>query len=462
MNNKTMDMTTGTPAGLLIRFSIPLIITNMGQQLYMIADGAIVGRGVGVKALASVGATDWCYWLILWTIGGLTQGFSTFVARAFGEKNNKELNKTIATSATLCLLIGLSLTILGLLAAKPVLRLLHTPDDIISGASAYLMTMVCGTLIVIAYNMSAAILRALGDSKSPLVAMAVAAVVNIGLDCLFVFVFKWGIIGAAVASLIAQMISFLYCLNAIRKIDCIHLDKSAWTPDYKKLKDMVVFGLPIATQYIVITLGGMILQSSVNLQGSYFIAGYTATNKLYALLQCFGQSFGFATSTYVAQNYGAGLHKRVEHGVNTATKITVSTAVAISILSIVTSKYTLQVFLDVNEAGGQAALDAAVRYLVIMAACFIILHILHEFRNVLLALGVSIWSMLSGFAELIARILLAKILIQSIGTDALFIAEPASWLGAMLCAFPPYFYYRKKLLRGNNNTNHSSSINNKI
>lgn len=138
MSKRTIDMTVGSPAKHILRFAIPLILTNVGQQLYMIADAAIVGRGVGVKAFAAVGATDWSYWMILWTVGGLTQGFSTFVARAFGEKNHREMNRFIATSVVLCVLIGGSLTVLGLSAARPLLRLLHTPADILPGATAYL------------------------------------------------------------------------------------------------------------------------------------------------------------------------------------------------------------------------------------------------------------------------------------------------------------------------------------
>ena len=446
MSKRTIDMTVGSPAKHILRFAIPLILTNVGQQLYMIADAAIVGRGVGVKAFAAVGATDWSYWMILWTVGGLTQGFSTFVARAFGEKNHREMNRLIATSVVLCVLIGGSLTVLGLSAARPLLRLLHTPADILPGATAYLMTMVGGTLAVMGYNMAAAILRALGDGRTPLNAMIIAALLNIALDCLFVFVLDWGIVGAAAASVLAQLVSFLYCSASILKIDMVKLDREAWKPDPDKIKSMLLFGLPIALQYVVITLGGMILQSSVNLQGSIFIAGYTATNKLYSFLQCFAMSFGVAACTFIAQNYGAGRFDRVRRGVVDSVKIVTITAVIMTTVSLVTRWQILRVFLDVEEAGGMEALAVAVRYLTIMSLFFVIQHILHVFRNVLQALGVAVWFMASGVAEFVARLFLSKVAIHYMGTDALFIAEPASWLGAMLCVFLPYFYYKKKLL----------------
>ena len=217
--NKATDMTVGNPAKHIITFAIPLILTNFGQQLYMIADAAIVGRGVGVKALAAVGSTDWCYWMILWTVSGLTQGFSTFVSRYFGEKKYKNMNKVIAMSALLCVAIGVILTTVGLFAARPLLMLLNTPRDILDDSTIYLMTMIAGTLIVTAYNMAGSILRAFGDGKTPLYAMVIAASLNIGLDCVFVFLFQWGIFGAAMASVLAQLISFLFCFLKIRRIE---------------------------------------------------------------------------------------------------------------------------------------------------------------------------------------------------------------------------------------------------
>ena len=446
MGSRTINMTTGSPAKHILSFAVPLILTNVGQQFYMIADASIVGRGVGVRAFAAVGATDWCYWLILWTVGGLTQGFSTFVARAFGKKNYQEMSRVIALSAVLCAVIGSILTLLGVVCAESLLRLLNTPDDILSGATGYLTTMVAGTLIVMGYNMTAAILRSLGDGKTPLTAMLIAALLNIALDCLFVFVLRWGIIGAAAASLIAQLTSFVYCAVAISKIKYIHLDRQAWVLDGNRIKNMLLFGLPIALQYVVITGGGMILQSSVNLQGSLFIAGYTATNKLYSFLQCFAMSFGVSACTFLSQNFGAKLYDRVKQGVVDSVKIVSLTALIITGIALLTRWQILRVFIDVNEAGGGEALEIAVRYLTIMAPCFIIVHLLHVFRNVLQAIGVAVWALASGVAEFIARVLMSQIVIHWIGTDALFVAEPASWLGAMLCVSLPYFYYQKRYL----------------
>jgi len=447
VNNRTVDMTVGSPTRHILTFALPLILTNLGQQFYMIADAAIVGRGVGFKALASVGATDWCYWLILWTVTGLTQGFSTFVSRYFGEGNYKRMNQVIATSTILCAIIGLVLTTAGILASKPLLQLLNTPKDILPGAAVYLSTMIAGTLIVTAYNMASAILRSFGDGRSPLIAMIIAALLNIGLDCLFIFVFHWGIFGAALASVISQAVSFLYCLSQLRKIEYILLDKHTWQIDIGLVKDLISFGLPVALRSIVIALGGIILQSSINVQGSSFIAGYTATNKLYGLLECSAISLGLASCTFFAQNYGAGNHKRVVQGLRISIIIVCIMAVIVAGFTLLTREYLLQMFLDVNEPGGTEALEIAMRYLTIIVCFTLILYLLHIFSNVLQAIGVSIWTMYSGIAEFACRVIMAKVVINWMGPIALFISEPVAWTGATILLVLPYFYYKKKYLQ---------------
>lgn len=447
MRKRTVDMTVGNPTKHILTFALPLILANLGQQLYMIADAAIVGRGVGVKALASVGVTDWSYWMILWTVTGLTQGFSTFVSRYFGEGNYKRMNQVIATSGLLCAVIGIFLTVAGLLSAKPLLLLLNTPDDILSGAVVYLMTMIAGTLIVTAYNMASAILRSFGDGKSPFVAMAIAALLNIGLDCLFIFVCHWGIFGAALASVLSQAISFLYCLYRLWKIEYICLDKSVWKIDWQLVKDLIRFGTPVALRTIIIALGGVILQSGINTQGSAFIAGYTATNKLYGLLECSAISLGLASCTFFAQNYGAGNHKRVVQGLRTSVFIVCIMAVVVAVFTLLGREFLLQMFLDISEPGGTDALCIAVRYLTIIVCFTGVLYLLHIFSNVLQAIGVSIWTMYSGIAEFAGRVFMAKVAINWIGPNALFISEPVAWAGATILLVIPYFFYKKKYLQ---------------
>lgn len=445
--SKTVDMTRGSPTKHILTFAFPLLLTNLGQQLYMIVDAAIVGRGVGMKALAAVGATDWIYWLVLWTVIGLTQGFATFVSRYFGDKNYKAMNRVIAMSTILCAVCGILLMAAGLVCALPLLKLLQTPADILDSANTYLVTMIAGTLIVTAYNMAGSILRALGDGKTPLIAMIIAAVLNVGLDCLFVLVFQWGIFGAAIASVSAQLVSFLYCLVRIRSIDCIKIDREMWKPDWKLIKDMLLFDIPICMQYFGISVGGILLQSSVNLQGSVFIAGYTATNKIYGLFESSGVALGLASATFLAQNYGASQLQRVRQGVKTASVIALLAGVIVTVIMYVLRYPLLRCFLDVNEPGGFEALEIAVHYLLIMIAFLMILYLIHVYRNTLQAMEVSSWSMISGFAEAVCRVFMAKVVIRWMGSDALFVTEPLAWLAALLCVMLPYFfYYRNKRL----------------
>ncbi len=443
---KTTDMTKGTPWKLILNFAFPLILTNLGQQVYMIVDAAIVGKGVGVKALAAVGSADWTYWMILWTIVGFTQGFSVFISRSFGDKNYGEMNKTIAMSTILCAVVGCILTPTGILATRPLLELLDTPSDIIDGAEIYLITMISGTLVVMAYNMAASVLRALGDGKTPLIAMLIAALLNVGLDLLFVIVFKWGIFGAAAASVLSQLVSFIYCFLQIKNIACIKMDPNAWKLDFKMLRNLLVFGLPLAFQYIIIALGGIILQSTINLQGSIFVAGYTAVNKIYGLLESTAISLGTAFSTFFAQNYGAGYIDRVKRGIGTAVKMSIMAALAISALALAFGKHMLRLFLDVSEEGGPEALEIGWYYLAVIAALLVILYLLHLYRNILQSMGIAVWSLLSGIAEFAVRVGMGKAVVAWIGTKTLFYIEPAAWLGGLLFVMIPYFFCRKKYL----------------
>ena len=443
---RTTDMTTGNPVKLILKFAFPLILANLGQQLYMIVDAAIVGRGVGVKALASVGAADWIYWLILWTVIGFSQGFSVFVSKSFGEKNYAEMNKNIAMSSVLCVFLGILLTFAGLVVAPMLLDVLDTPQDIVGGARVYLTTMLSGTLIVTAYNMASSILRALGDGRSPLIAMGIAALLNVGLDLLFVFVFEWGIFGAALASVLAQLFSFVYCAFRIVKVDCIHLSKSAFELDFPLMKKLLVFGIPMAFQYIVIALGGIILQSTVNLQGSIFVAGFTAVNKLYGLLESTAISLGIAFSTFFAQNFGAENYKRVRNGLNTGIVMLVGASAIVTFIVLLFTEPLLKIFLDTTTPEGPEALKIGIKYLLVITIPLSVLYLLHLYKNALQSLGIASWSVVSGFGEFFMRVFMSKIVVLYLGTEVLFYVEPFAWLGGLVFVFVPYYILRNKIL----------------
>jgi len=439
-------MTSGNPIKLMLTFAFPVILTNLGQQLYQIADAAIVGRGVGVDALAAVGCTDWTYWLIMWSMSVMVSGFATFVSRYFGSREYVKMNRAIVVSAVLSFVIAAVLSIAGLILARPLLMFMNTPPDILDMAVLYLSTMIAGTLIMTFYNLAGSILRAFGDGKSPLIAMIIAATLNIALDLLFVMVFKWGVFGAAVASVTSQAVAFVFCLLKIRKIEYVKIDKEARKWDPKMASEILRFGLPLAFQYIIIHVGGMIVQSTINAQGSSFIAGYTAINKLYGLLECTAISMGNAFTTFASQNYGAGNYRRVRRGVGTATLLALGAAAVIMAFVLPLNRILPQAFMDVSEAGAAESLDVAARYLINMTVSMPILYMVYVHRNNLQAIGVSSWSLVSGIAEALVRVIMAKIFFNFIGVDVLFFIEPFAWLAAWIFVLVPFYVYRRKRL----------------
>ena len=439
----TIDMTRGRPVRLMLKFALPVILTNLGQQLYMIVDAAIVGRGVGVNALAAVGCTDWTYWIILMSMQVMTQGFGTFVSRYYGSRDDRMLNQSITMSALLSILIAVLFTIAGVTLARPVLIALDTPANILQDATTYLTTMAAGTIIVTGYNLTASILRAFGDSKSPLLAMIIAALMNIALDLLFVMGFGWGVFGAAIASVLSQLFSFLFCLSRIRRIDCVHLDKAAWKINPALLRTLLLFSLPLAIQYTVINTSGLFVQSVINLQGSSFVAGYTAVNKLYGILECSAIALGAAFTTFASQNYGAGLYKRVRASVKTCNLMAIGGAVAVMVPLLALRGVLPKLFLNVDEAGASEAIAVSIRYLTNMALGLPFLYLIYVYRSHLQAIGDSIWSMISGFIETFARIGMVKLVILWLGNDTLFFTEPVSWIASLLSVMIPYYVYRR-------------------
>ena len=430
--SRMKNMTEGLPAKLILSFSLPLMAANLGQQLYMIVDTMIVGKGVGVEALASVGATDWSYWLALWVIQAMTQGFAISISQHFGEGNQSRIKKTVAMSIWLCLGIGVVLTVSGLVFAQFLLRILQTPDPIFQGALSYLMILYAGILVVMAYNMAAAILRSLGDGKTPLIAIVIAAITNILLDLLFVLVFRWGVAGAAFATVLAQLLAFIYCLLVMRKIDLLKMERKDWKPESSIIKRQCGLGIPLALQHVLIAIGGMILQSSINRHGFVFIAGFTATNKIYGLLESSAISLGYAVTTYTAQNYGAGRYDRIRNGLKSSVLIAAAMSVCVSAAMIAGGRAVLGLFIDSTSSSAAEVLEISYHYLFIMSCLLSSLYLLYAFRNTLQGLGNTVAPFLSGVMEFFARVSVAVYFSRLWGTEAIFFAEPCAWAAATL------------------------------
>lgn len=447
MSAKIKDMTLGSPLPLIISFSLPLMVGNIFQQLYTVVDTIVVGKALGVDALAALGTTDWLYWMLLGMIQGITQGFGILMAREFGAKQFDSLRSVVGSSTSLSVLSALLLLIIGQMVVKPILVLLNTPLEIMDWSLLYLRIMFLGIPIVMAYNLLATILRSLGDSQTPLYAMIMAALSNIALDLLFVLVFHWGIAGAAIATLIAQGISGIYCLLKIRKIGLLTIRQSYYALKPTMVGKLLSLGSPMAAQNAIIAVGGMIIQGIVNSYGVAFIGGFTAANKLYGVLEIAATSYGYAMITYVGQNLGAAKIERIKNGMRWAITVALVTSVLIASTMLVFGRYIIGAFISGNPDEATAALKVGVTYLSIMSICLPVLYILHVTRSAVQGMGNTLLPMVSGIAEFVMRTGGVLILPALIGENGIFIAEVLAWLGADFILVPSYFVMLNRISR---------------
>lgn len=444
---RIQNMTQGSPARLIFAFAIPLMLGNVFQQMYTVVDTAIVGQALGVNALAALGAADWPNWLVLGVIQGFAQGFSIYMAQRFGANDHEGLNRSIGATVTIAAAISVALLILSQVTVKPALRAMNTPEEVMGGALIYLRIMFAGIPIIMAYNVLASILRALGDSKTPLYAMIIASVLNIALDLVFVMLFRWGIAGAVVATVIAQLFAGLHCLRAVLRIRIIRLKKEYFLPGTAMAKRLLGLGLPVAAQNMIIAVGGMVVQSVVNRYGVLVVAGFTATNKLYGILEIAATSFGYAVTTYVGQNLGGGLLDRIKKGMHSATWIALLTSVVITVCVLIFGRYGIGLFISGTPEEVEISTQVAVHYLNIMSICLSVLYMLHIYRSALMGLGDTVMPMVSGIIEFLMRIGVALILPNIMGQEGIFYAEVAAWFGAAVLLVVTYFVRMRGLTR---------------
>ncbi len=447
MASHVKSMTEGKPSSLIFSFAVSMTAGNIFQQLYTVVDTMIVGKKLGVTALAAIGASDWINWMIISMIQGLAQGFGIMMAQQFGANQLKSLRKSIGNAALLALFTSILLVFIGQRGLLPLLHILDTPETIISGALLYTRIMFMGIPIVMLYNFLACVLRSLGDAKTPLYAMIVASLCNITLDSLFVLVFGWGIAGAAIATLIAQFISSIFCLYHIRKIEILRFERDAFHLDGKLSGHLLYLGFPMAFQNGIIAIGGMIVQSVVNRFGVTFIAGFTATNKLYGLLEIAAISYGYSVVTYMGQNLGAGKLKRIKEGMRSAVIIAILTSIVISLIMLVFGKFILGLFISGSKETVEETMKIAYLYLSIMSICLPILYILHVVRSAIQGLGNTVLPMVSGVAEFAMRTSVALFLPALVGQIGIFFAEISAWTGADVVLIISYFAVMKKIQR---------------
>ena len=442
----TINMTQGQPLRLLVVFALPLMFGNMFQQLYTVVDTAIVGHGVGMEALAALGMMDWLNWMIFSISQGFSQGISILVSQKYGEGDKKNLPGIVGEGACLTILIALALTAAGVLGVPHFLRLMNAPDELKPMAQLYSTILFGGFSAAAFYNFTASMLRAVGDSRTPLAAMITASLLNIALDALAVFVLGLGIAGAAGATVLAQCTAGIICLLRMRKIPELTFGRRQLRLTRQTTRELVRLSLPVSMMNMIIAVGGVFVQSIVNTFGVSFIAGYTATNKLYGLLEIAAVSYGYAVTTYVGQNYGAKDAGRITKGVRTAAYLSLGTSAAIGLVMIVFGRLILRLFLSSEDpAAFEAAMQTAYTFLCIMAASLPILYLLYVYRSALQGLGRTSASMVSGILEFCMRVGCALLVMLSRFETGLFIAEVAAWSGAAAFLAARYYICRARL-----------------
>lgn len=441
------DMTQGRPGSLIIGFALPLMLGNVFQQLYTVVDTMVVGKALGVSALAAVGAADWLNWMMLGIVQGLTQGFAILMAQRFGAKEEEKLRQTVGLSAVLSVLSALVLMLIGQLAVDPVLQAMNTPAEIHGSAELYLRIMFLGIPVVMTYNLLACILRSLGDGKTPLNAMIVASIINVVLDVVFVLIFHWGIAGAAIATLIAQVFSGLFCFWKLRQIKMLRMNRSHFKWDGGRAITLFKLGIPMAFQNAIISIGGMLVQTVVNGLGVLYIAGFTATNKLYGILEIAASSYGYAMITYVGQNLGAKKIDRIRKGQRAAIVVAISTSLVIAAFMILFGKHILSMFISGTPEEVTQTLRIAYYYLVIMSLFLPVLYVLHVTRSTIQGMGNTVLPMASGIGEFVMRTGAALLLPLLAGDTGIFYAEILAWIGADIILIPSYYYVISKVNR---------------
>lgn len=440
----TKDLTSGSPLKVILLFSLPLVLGNLFQQFYALADTIIVGRFCGVSALASVGATGSVNYLILGFVIGVCNGFAIPIAQLFGARDYSDLRRHVANAAWLCIAGSVVLTISTVALTRPMMQLMQTPDDIIDGAVIYIGWIFAGIPFIFLYNMVAAIMRALGDSKTPLYFLILTSALNIGLDLLFIVPFHFGVLGAALATDISQVISgVLSFIYLRRKFDVLKMEKDDLAFSKKASIRLLGIGIPMGLQCSITAIGSVIMQWAVNVLGSTAVAAVTAAGKTQGLLTVPMESVGTAMATYAGQNLGASRMDRVRQGVNSAMLIILIYGVASAFVLHFTDVQIMSLFLDTAKEVDIVAMGR--EYLFWNSVFFVPLGALIIWRYTIQGLGFSSLAMLAGVAEMVARTAVAIVLVPILGYFGAELSNPAAWIAACLFLYPAYRWTCRQL-----------------
>ena len=437
------DMTYGNSAKQILFFALPLMAGNLFQQFYNMADSMIVGRTLGTDALGAVCSTGSLNFLVIGFVTGLASGFCIPVAQFFGAKDYRNLRRSVTNMIYLAVGITALLTLLTALFTDDILRLLGTPEDIFEDAYNYIIVIFLGMAATMFYNILAGLLRALGDSRSPLIFLIIASVINIGLDFFFILVCGMGVMGAGIATVVAQAVSGLLCLiYIVKKSAVLRLQKEDWRPSLSMMKKLLYLGLPMALQFSITAVGSLILQQSVNSLGTAAVSAVGAGNKTSMMLTQPMEAMGIALATFCGQNLGAGKIDRARRGVHQGLLMIMVYVAVATIASLCFGPYLALLFVTADEL---AVIGDIHKLLSIVGTFYWSLGVLFVYRNAVQGLGYGVPAMAAGLFELVARAVIGIFAVPVLGFEAACYAGPLAWIAADLLLIPVFYTVIHKL-----------------
>ena len=439
------DMTSGKPIKLIWNFTIPLLIGNLFQQLYNMADTFIVGRTIGVHALASVGSTGSIIFLILGFANGLTAGLAIPLAQRYGAKNYSGVKRSFYVSILISAMVAILLTILSMLFCRQILEIMQTPAEIIDGAYDYLMVIFAGIFSSMAFNLLSNIFRSIGDAKTPLYFLVIACIMNIILDVVFIAGFGMGVEGAGYATVLSQIFSALACILYIwKKIPILRLNSKDFVAESSDVKEHVRISFPMAFQSSIIAIGAIIIQITLNQLGATAVAAYTAAQKIDQVAILPMMSFGVTMATFVAQNYGAKKYDRIWRGVRDCIKLSLTFAISVGIILNLFSPIFIRAFVGV---GHEEVVELGAIYFITNGTMYSLLSLLFIYRYTLQGVGKTFTPTVAGIMELCMRAFAAVVLSNLYGYTGATMANPLAWLGSLIPLMIAYYLFKNKFAK---------------
>lgn len=439
---KTRDMTQGSPTKLILGFFFPILFGGIFQQVYNMVDTIVVGRFLGVDALAGVGSTGPLNFLVLGFCMGVCTGFAIPVAQKFGEGDYAGLKRFVVNAILLSGILAVVITLVVSLLCRNILQWMNTPSEIMHYAYNYMIVIFLGIPVVFMYNILFGIIRSLGDSRTPVYYLVISSLLNVGLDLLFILVFRTGVEGAALATVISQLVASLLCVRYIRHSHVLIFEKKDWYLEKNYISKLLNMGLPTGMQYSITAVGSIILQTGVNGLGPAVVASVSTGNKLLQLMGCPFEALGSTMGTFAGQNVGARKLKRINKGLVRSSVLGITYSLLALLLVTLFANPMLQLFIGDGDA---SILADARQFVVTNVSFYASLVFVQVVRFSIQGMGFSKQAVFAGVFELVARTVAGMVLIPIFGFAAVGYASPLAWIAADLFLFPAYFWVMRKL-----------------